>query len=282
MSGRSVIVTGANSGIGREAASRFSLAGASVTLAVRDVTKGEVAAASMIGQVSVRALDLTDLRSVHAFVEGTSGSIDILVANAGVMAVPEQRTSDGFEMQIGTNHLGHFALANLLLPLVRDRIIVVSSELHRRGHIDLNDLNWQRRRYRAWDAYAQSKLANLLFVTELDRRLRTVGSPVRAIAVHPGYASTSLQSHTGRAALTAAMNLGNRLLAQSVSMGALPTLYAASVDVPGGSYVGPSGVLHLRGYPSLGVTSQRARDAATASSLWTMSEQLVGVAWPFD
>ena len=282
MSGRSVIVTGANSGIGREAASRFALAGASVTLAVRDVTKGEVAAASMIGQVSVRALDLTDLRSVHAFVEGTSGPIDILVANAGVMAVPEQRTSDGFEMQIGTNHLGHFALANLLLPLVTDRVIVVSSELHRRGHIDLSDLNWQRRRYRAWDAYAQSKLANLLFVTELDRRLRTVGSPVRAIAVHPGYASTSLQSHTGRATLTAAMNLGNRLLAQSVSMGALPTLYAASVDVPGGSYVGPSGVLHLRGYPSLGVTSQRARDAATASSLWTMSEQLVGVAWPFD
>lgn len=281
MSGRSVIVTGANSGIGREAASRFALAGASVTLAVRDVKKGEVAAASMIGQVSVRSLDLTDLRSVHAFVEGASGPIDILVANAGVMAVPEQRTTDGFEMQIGTNHLGHFALANLLLPLVSDRIIVVSSELHRRGHIDLDDLNWQRRRYRAWDAYAQSKLANLLFVTELDRRLRAVDSQVRAIAVHPGYASTSLQSHTGRAALTAAMNLGNRLLAQSVSMGALPTLYAASVDVPGGSYVGPSGVLHLRGYPSLGVPSQRARDATTASSLWAMSEQLVGVAWPF-
>ena len=184
--------------------------------------------------------------------------MDILIDNAGVMAVPEQRTADGFEMQIGTNHLGHFALANLLLPLVTDRVVVVSSELHRRGRIDLDDINWERRKYKAWDAYAQSKLANLLFVLELERRLQMGTSPVRAVAVHPGYARTNLQSHTGCAVLSVLTAIGNRLLAQSDTMGALPTLYGAAVDVPGGSYIGPDGFRHLRGYPAFDVPSKRA------------------------
>ena len=213
--GRNIIITGANSGIGRAAASALSHAGGAVTLAVRDVAKGAAAAASMSGTVVVRQLDLADLSSVRTFADSIDEPIDILIDNAGVMAVPEQRTVDGFEMQIGTNHLGHFALTNLLAPRVTDRIVVVSSELHRRGRIDLDDLNWERRRYKAWDAYAQSKLANLLFVLELERRLQGCVSPVRALAVHPGYAATNLQRHTGRATLSVLTAIGNRLLAQS-------------------------------------------------------------------
>lgn len=278
--GRSVIVTGANSGIGRVAASALVRAGASVTLAVRNVAKGETAAASMTGTVSVRELDLADLASVRSFVAGVSEPFDVLIDNAGVMALPKLRTADGFETQIGTNHLGHFALTNLLLPLVRDRVVVVSSELHRRGRIDLADLNWERRRYRAWDAYAQSKLANVLFVTELDHRLRGVASRARAVAVHPGYAATNLQSHTGRRSTSIVMSLGNRLVAQSDAMGALPTLYGATMDVPGGCYIGPDGFQRLRGYPAVSVPSTRATDHVIAAQLWDLSERLTGVAWP--
>ena len=280
LAGRSVVITGANSGIGRVAASALSAAGAAVTLAVRDVARGEAAAAAMAGRVSVRRLDLADLDSVRSFAAATSGPIDILIDNAGVMAVPLSRTADGFEMQIGTNHLGHFALTNLLLPLVSERVVVVSSEVHRWGHIDVGDLNWERRRYRAWGAYAQSKLANLLFVSELERRLRESGSPVRAVAVHPGYAATKLQSHTGRSATTLLMSIGNRLVAQSDTQGALPTLYGATMDVPGASYVGPDGFQRLRGHPTLGAPSARALDATMAARLWALSEELTGVAFP--
>ena len=168
--GRSVVITGANSGIGRAAASALSRAGATVILAVRDIAKGAAAASGMSGSVTVRCLDLADLTSIRSFAESLEEPIDILIDNAGVMAVPQQPTTDGFELQIGTNHLGHFALTNLLLPLITERIVVVSSELHRRGRIDLDDLNWERRPYKAWDAYAQSKLANLLFMRELQRR----------------------------------------------------------------------------------------------------------------
>ncbi|MDE3083308.1 MAG: SDR family NAD(P)-dependent oxidoreductase [Acidobacteriota bacterium] len=280
LQGRSVIITGANSGIGRVAAGVLAGAGAAVTLAVRDVARGEAAAATMTGTVSVRCLDLADLGSVRSFAEATTGPVDILIDNAGVMAVPLARTADGFEMQIGTNHLGHFALTNLLLPLISERIVVVSSEMHRRGRIDLGDLNWQRRRYRAWDAYAQSKLANLLFVAELERRLGESGSSVRAVAVHPGYAATNLQSHTGRTAMSILMSIGNRLVAQSDTQGALPTLYGATMDIPGGAYVGPDGFQRLRGYPALGAPSARALDEATASRLWDLSEELTGVTFP--
>ena len=278
--GRNIIITGANSGIGRAAASALSHAGGAVTLAVRDVAKGAAAAASMSGTVVVRQLDLADLSSVRTFADSIDEPIDILIDNAGVMAVPEQRTVDGFEMQIGTNHLGHFALTNLLAPRVTDRIVVVSSELHRRGRIDLDDLNWERRRYKAWDAYAQSKLANLLFVLELERRLQGCVSPVRALAVHPGYAATNLQRHTGRATLSVLTAIGNRLLAQSDVMGALPTLYGATADVPGGSYIGPNGFRAMRGYPAFGVPSAEALDVASAVALWELSEQLTKVTWP--
>lgn len=275
--GRHVVITGANSGIGRSAASALARAGASLTLAVRDVAKGESAASTMAGDVRVRQLDLANLRSVRSFAEDTSEPIDVLIANAGVMAVPMQRTVDGFEMQVGTNHLGHFALVNLLLPRVRERIVVVSSEAHRQGRIDLEDLNWEKRPYKRWAAYAQSKLANLLFVQELERRLRESGSPVRVLAVHPGYAATNLQHHTGSAALSVAVTIGNRLLAQSERMGALPTLYGATKDVPGGSYIGPDRLRNLRGYPALGVPSNRAYDTEVARQLWELSARLTDV-----
>ena len=275
--GRHVVITGANSGIGRSAAVALAGAGASLTLAVRDVAKGEAAASTMAGDVRVRRLDLANLQSVRSFAEDTSEPVDILIANAGVMAIPMQRTVDGFEMQMGTNHLGHFALANLLLPRIRERIVVVSSEVHRQGRIDLEDLNWERRPYKRWAAYAQSKLANLLFVQELERRLRESGSPVRAVAVHPGYAATNLQNHTGSVVFSLAMNIGNRLIAQSEGMGSLPTLYGATMDVPGGSYIGPDGYRNMRGYPAIGVPSKRAHDADVARQLWDLSARVTGV-----
>jgi len=275
--GRHVVITGANSGIGRSAAVALARVGASLTLAVRDVAKGESAASTMAGDVRVRELDLANLQSVRSFAEETSEPIDILIANAGVMAIPMQRTVDGFEMQVGTNHLGHFALVNLLLPRIRERIVVVSSEVHRQGRIDLDDLNWERRPYKRWAAYAQSKLANLLFVQELERRLRESDSPVCAVAVHPGYAATNLQHHTGSAALSVAVTIGNRLVAQSERMGALPTLYGATMNVPGGSYIGPDRFRNLRGYPALGIPSNRAHDADVARQLWELSARLTDV-----
>jgi NAD(P)-dependent dehydrogenase (short-subunit alcohol dehydrogenase family) len=277
--GRTAIVTGANSGIGRVAALELARAGAAVTLAVRDTTKGDAAAAAMSGDVTVRQLDLADLGSVRSFADATEGPVDLLVDNAGIMATPEQRTTDGFEQQIGTNHLGHFALTNLLLPQITDRVVVVSSDLHRNGKIDLEDLNWERRSYRPWAAYSQSKLANLLFVLELQRRLTEAGSAVRAIAVHPGYAATNLQGRTGNPISNLVGAIGNRLVAQSDTMGALPTLFAATGDIPGGTYIGPDGFRHLRGHPAVNLPASQALDAETARRLWNLSEQLTGVSW---
>jgi NAD(P)-dependent dehydrogenase (short-subunit alcohol dehydrogenase family) len=278
--GRTAIVTGANSGIGRVAALELARAGAAVTLGVRDTTKGEAAAAAMTGDVTVRRLDLADLGSIRSFADVTEGPVDILVDNAGIMATPLQRTVDGFELQIGTNHLGHFALTNLLLPQVTDRIVVVSSDLHRNGKMDVDDLNWERRSYKPWAAYSQSKLANLLFVLELERRLSEAGSAVRAVAAHPGYAATNLQGRTGNRISNLAAAIGNRLIAQSDAMGALPTLFAATADIPGGTYIGPDGFRHMRGHPALDVPAPQALDATTARSLWERSEQLTAVSWP--
>ncbi|MGO8862882.1 MAG: oxidoreductase [Acidimicrobiales bacterium] len=278
--GRTAIVTGANSGIGRVAALELARAGAAVTLGVRDTTKGEAAAAAMTGDVTVRLLDLADLGSIRSFADVTEGPVDILVDNAGIMATPLQRTVDGFELQIGTNHLGHFALTNLLLPQVTDRIVVVSSDLHRNGKMDVDDLNWERRSYKPWAAYSQSKLANLLFVLELERRLSEAGSAVRAVAAHPGYAATNLQGRTGNRISNLAAAIGNRLIAQSDAMGALPTLFAATADIPGGTYIGPDGFRHMRGHPALDVPAPQALDATTARSLWERSEQLTAVSWP--
>jgi NAD(P)-dependent dehydrogenase (short-subunit alcohol dehydrogenase family) len=280
--GRTAIVTGANSGIGRVAALELARAGAAVTLAVRDTAKGDAAAAAMTGDVTVRELNLADLGSVRTFAEATEGPLDILVDNAGIMAIPEGRTVDGFELQIGTNHLGHFALTNLLLPQITDRVVVVSSDLHRNGKIDLDDLNWEHRSYKPWPAYSQSKLANLLFVLELERRLTEARSPVRAIAAHPGYAATNLQGHSANPISNLAAAIGNRLIAQSDTMGALPTLFAATADIAGGTYIGPNGFRHVRGYPALNAPAKQALDATTARGLWELSEQLTGVSWPLS
>jgi NAD(P)-dependent dehydrogenase (short-subunit alcohol dehydrogenase family) len=277
--GRIVVVTGATSGLGRATAAALAQAGAHVVLAVRDTERGERAAAGMTGSTEVRRLDLADLASVRAFASTWAGSLDVLVNNAGVMAVPRGRTADGFETQLGTNHLGHYALTNLLLRHITDRVVTVSSAAHRHGRIDLDDLNWEHRRYRRWAAYGQSKLANLLFTLELDRRLVEAGSPVRALAAHPGYAATNLQLRTGSILQTSLMAVTNRLFAQSDAMGALPTLYAATQDLPGGSYVGPDGTGERRGHPTLVGRTAAASDAEMAKRLWDRSAELTGVAF---
>jgi NAD(P)-dependent dehydrogenase (short-subunit alcohol dehydrogenase family) len=273
---RTVIVTGANSGIGQAAAAAFAAAGARVILACRNVDKGNAAAATMADTVEVRALDLANLASVREFATSVDEPIDVLVNNAGVMAIPHRRTVDGFEMQIGTNHLGHFALTGLLLDRIRDRVVTLSSTAHWAGKVDLADLNWERRRYRRWLAYCQSKLANLLFTYELARRLTEAGSPLKSHAAHPGYASTNLQSHT-ETLLDTIMSLGNRLVAQSAKMGALPTLYASTMDLPNGSFAGPGGITTQHGYPKLVSSSKASHDKETAAGLWALSEKLTDV-----
>ena len=274
--GRTVVVTGANSGLGQVTATQLARAGATVVLACRDTAKGERAAARMPGDVSVRALDLSDLASVRAFADGID-ALDVLVNNAGVMATPKRTTKDGFELQIGTNHLGHFALTGLLIDRIRDRVVTVSSFMHLFGKIDLDDLNWERRRYDRWRAYGQSKLANLLFTYELQRRLARSGSDVLALAAHPGYASTNLQSHT-ESLQDRFMSFGNRLMAQSAEMGALPSLYAATAPgVHAGSYFGPDGFMEQRGHPKVVSSNAASRDQAMAGALWSMSEQLTGI-----
>lgn len=273
---RTVIVTGANSGIGLAAATAFAGAGARVILACRNVDKGNTAAAAMADTVEVRALDLANLASIREFAKSVDEPVDVLVNNAGVMAIPQRRTADGFEMQIGTNHLGHFALTGLLLDRIRDRVVTVSSTVHWVGKVDLADLNWERRRYQRWPAYCQSKLANLLFTHELARRLTAAGSPLKAHAAHPGYASTNLQSHT-ETVLDMIMSVGNRVLAQSAQMGAMPTLFAATADLPNGSFAGPGGITTQHGYPKVVGSSRASRDEEKAAGLWTLSEKLTDV-----
>ncbi len=280
MTGRTVLITGANSGIGRAAARALADAGAHVVLAVRSSDKGRAAAAAIGGDTEVRQLDLASLCSVRDFAAAWAGPIDSLINNAGVMVPPLGRTAEGFELQFGTNHLGHFALTNLLLERITGRVVTVSSTGHRLGEIDFDDLNWERKPYRAWRAYGQSKLANLLFTAELQRRLGQAGSSVLANAAHPGYAATNLQFHSGRRSLDLISQLGNRVLAQDEDGGALPTLYAALADVPGNSYAGPGGFMEQRGPAKLVGRSTRARDADGARRLWTVSEELTGVSFP--
>jgi len=275
-SGRTVVITGANSGIGRAAATALGAKGARVVLAVRNTAKGEEAAAAMPGTTEVRELDLASLRSVREFASGWDGEIDLLINNAGVMIPPLTRTEDGFELQFGTNHLGHFALTNLLLDRVTGRVVSVASGAHRFGAIDFDDLNWERKRYNAWRAYGQSKLANLLFTSELHRRLSASGSTVLATAAHPGYAATNLQFHSGSGVQEFLMRIGNRVIAQDEDGGALPTLYAAVADIPGDSYAGPGGFMEQRGAPKLVGRSDAAKDADAARRLWEASEQLAG------
>ncbi len=280
MAGRTVVVTGANSGIGLIAARELGRAGAQVVLAVRDEARGAAAAGTISGSTEVRPLDLASLDSVRAFAEGWDAEIDVLINNAGVMATPERRTADGFELQFGTNHLGHFALTNLLLRHVTDRVVTVASNAHYFGAIRFEDPNWESGGYSRWRAYGQSKLANLLFTLELQRRLAEADSDVRAVAAHPGYAATHLQERTESVLQNGMMALANKVVAQSDEMGALPTLYAATQDVPGGAYVGPDGLFAQRGHPKLAGRSNASLDEAAARRLWELSEGLTETAFP--
>ena len=275
--GRTVIVTGANSGLGAVTARELAAKGAKIVMAVRNTEKGEAAAQQITGQVEVRRLDLQDLSSVRQFAGGVDKA-DILINNAGIMAAPYALTVDGFESQIGTNHLGHFALTNLLLPKLTDRVVTVSSMAHWPGRINFDDLNWKSRRYSAWLAYSQSKLANLLFTSELQRRLEAAGSPLRALAAHPGYSHTNLQGASGRKLGDALMSAATRVVATDADFGARQTLYAASQDLPGNTFVGPRFGYIGRTQPIR--RSRRARDAATATALWELSEQLTGTKFP--
>jgi NAD(P)-dependent dehydrogenase (short-subunit alcohol dehydrogenase family) len=275
LSGRTVVITGASSGLGAITARELARAGATVVMAVRDTSKGRSVADTIPGKTEVLPLDLTNLASIREFAESWAGDIDVLINNAGVMYAPEGQTADGFELHIGTNHLGHFALTNLLLPHLTDRVVTLTSNLASGGKIDLDDLNWEHRQYKASRAYSDSKQANILFTDELQRRLARTGSSVRAISAHPGVAKTNLISHAGGFAGTMS-KLAVSVIAQSADAGARPTLFAATQDLPGGSFVGPNGPGHMRGYPQLAKAPNSSQDAGTASRLWSLSAQLTG------
>jgi NAD(P)-dependent dehydrogenase (short-subunit alcohol dehydrogenase family) len=278
LTGKTIVITGANSGIGLEAARTLATKGASVTLAVRNADKGAAAAREIGHATEVRPLDLASLDSVRAFAADWGElPIDILINNAGVMYTPELRTQEGFELQIGTNHLGHFALTNLLLANITERVVTVASNAHKTGHLDLGDLNWNTRTYSFFGAYNQSKLANLLFTGELQRKLSAAGSTVIATAAHPGYAATNLTANTGSAIKGTLMAVSDRVIAQSSRMGALPTLYAATEEIPGNTYVGPSGLGEWRGRPKIVGRTREASDEVLAAGLWSLSEELTGV-----
>ncbi|WP_446040689.1 oxidoreductase [Streptomyces sp. SID1121] len=277
--GRTVLITGAGSGIGLETARAFASAGARVTLAVRNLDAARTAASDLPGDPEVLPLDLADLSSVRGFAAAWDRPLDVLVNNAGVANVPLGRTADGFETHLGTNHLGHFALTNLLLPRITDRVVTVASNAHKGATLDLTDLNWRRRPYRASAAYGQSKLANLLFTLELRRRLTEAGSPVLAVAAHPGAATTGLNRHLGPALAFVAATVG-RIIQQSGPAGALPILFAATRPLVGGSYVGPDGRGEQRGHPTLVGRSAAAQDPVLARELWDASERLTSTAFP--
>src|SRR3984957_6037098 len=277
MTGKTVIVTGGNSGIGRATAKVLAGAGARVVLAVRDPTKGKDAAQEIGGAVEVRELDLADLSSVRQFAQAWTDPIDILINNAGVGSQGGlKRTADGFEAMFGTNHLGHFALTNLLLEHVTDRVVTVASQAERMARLDLDDPNWRERPYNGSRAYSDSKLANLLFTAELQRRLTSSGSRLRAIAAHPGFVSTNIYV-TGEPKRLSFGSLFIRVAAQNPDAGALPLLYAAVGDLPGGSFTGPEHLMHMRGGAELIKRSRTADDPERAKRLWTVSEQLTRV-----
>jgi NAD(P)-dependent dehydrogenase (short-subunit alcohol dehydrogenase family) len=291
-SGRIAVVTGANSGLGYQTSLALAAKGARVVMACRSPERGTAAVARLKASVpdadvDLRPLDLADLDSVRAFAD-TVETVDLLVNNAGVMALPSRRTTaQGFEMQVGTNHLGHFALTGLLLPRLLERpgarVVTVSSGVHRYGRLaDLDDLQSERA-YSAWRVYGLSKLANVLFFTELDRRLRAAGQPVLSVGSHPGYAATNLQTAgpgaDGGNIYSRTSGLANKLFAQSDAMGALPSLRAATDPaVQGGDYYGPGGFMHMRGYPARDAYSKAGHDVAAAGRLWDESERLTGVA----
>ncbi|MFF9760303.1 MULTISPECIES: SDR family NAD(P)-dependent oxidoreductase [Streptomyces] len=284
--GRVAVVTGANTGLGFETARMLAARGATVVLAVRDVEKGRRAAARIAGDVTVQALDLASLESIRsaaADLRAVHPRIDLLINNAGVMHTPRRTTVDGFELQFGTNHLGHFALTGLLLdrllPVPGSRVVTVSSTGHRiRAAIHFDDLQWERS-YSRVAAYGQAKLANLMFTYELQRRLAPHGTTI-AVAAHPGVSNTELARNLP-APLRAPVTWLAPLLAQKPEMGALPTLRAATDPaVVGGQYYGPGNRSETRDHPKLVTSSPDSHDQAVQQRLWTVSEELTGVTFP--
>ncbi|MGP4010541.1 oxidoreductase [Streptomyces sp. 4N124] len=276
--GRTVVVTGANSGLGAEVTRALAEAGAHVILACRDPDRARAVAEPIGRDTEVRRLDLADLSSVRAFADGLDGEVDALINNAGVMAVPQGSTADGFERHIGTNHLGPYALTGLLINRVRDRVVTVYSGLHVLGRIS-DDLNWERRRYQRWLAYAQSKLANVLFAHELQRRLAAAGRRTVSVAAHPGISATEGQRRD--------TSFQGKILAggpaQSPAMGALPILYAATAPgIVGGTCIGPDGFLQRHGHPTTVGSSRTSRDGTLATRLWERSELLTGVRYSIE
>ncbi|HXR27981.1 MAG TPA: oxidoreductase [Solirubrobacteraceae bacterium] len=294
-SGRTAIVTGANSGLGLSTARELARHGAAVVLACRDTEKGAgalrtIEAAAPDARVELAELDLASLASVEAFAIGYRAShgdgLDLLVNNAGVMAPPRRETADGFELQLGTNLLGHFALTGRLIGMMQGRedarVVTLSSNAHKMGRINFDDLQSERG-YRRWNAYGQSKLGDLLFALELDRRLRASGSQVKSLAAHPGYAATNLQTAAAPAVDRLVMQVTNLFMAQSADMGALPTLYAATEPgLQGGTYVGPDGIGEFRGHPHAVSPNRAARDEQVAARLWELCEELTAVRFELD
>jgi NAD(P)-dependent dehydrogenase (short-subunit alcohol dehydrogenase family) len=295
--GRTVVVTGANSGLGLRSAEALARKGARVLLACRNAEKAaaalaDVEACATTAAPSVVALDLADLASIENAAKEIAtrvDRVDVLMNNAGVMAIPLRRTADGFEMQFGTNHLGHFALTARLLPLLlaseAPRVVSTSSQAHRIGRMRWDDIHW-RNGYSKWRAYGQSKLANLLFTFELDRRAKKAGTPLIAAAAHPGYAATHLQAvgpeMSNSSVMTRLMEMGNGIFAQSDAQGAWPQLYAATMpDVKGGEYFGPDALFEQKGHPKRVGCTRAARDEAAAARLWTLSERETGVTFPW-
>ena len=298
MKSKRVIITGANSGLGKESAFALAKLGAEIVLAVRDTNKGQSVKNQILNQtpsavIEVAALDLMDLDSVQKFAASQSTNpIDVLLNNAGIMAVPFEKTKDGFESQMGTNHLGHFLLTELLFDAIsrgsNPRIVNVSSSAHRLGKLktgDVNELNVSKENYSPWTVYGNSKLANLLFTNELVRRLKLVNSNITVAVAHPGYANTNLQlvAATKRSGIRKSVELGitklmNILLGQSAANGALPQIAACTwVDIQSGDYLGPRGLFESRGKPKKVKMNKAAQDIELAKRVWRTSEELLGV-----
>ncbi|VTT88222.1 probable oxidoreductase/Short-chain dehydrogenase [Halorubrum sp. DM2] len=304
LDGKTVVVTGANSGLGFEGTRAFAARGATVVMACRSVERAEDAASEIRadaggevdGELDVRECDLASLDSVASFAEGLAAdydAVDVLCNNAGVMAIPRGETEDGFETQFGVNHLGHFALTGRLFPLLDAaegvggdaRVVTQSSGAHEQGEMDFTDLNWERS-YGKWKAYGRSKLSNLLFAYELQRRLDAFEdvSGVRSVACHPGYTDTNLQMRTaaesGNPLMKVGMKAANAVLGQEPEVGVEPMLYAATADVDGGAYVEPGGLMNMRGHPTVGRSNDASYDRADARRLWEYSTEATGVEFP--
>lgn len=272
MTGKTVVVTGASSGIGLITAREFANAGAHVIIAVRNIQKGQNAARTMTGDVEVRLLDVSDLTSVRDFATEWTGHLDILVNNAGIIDIPLTRTKDHLDLQTATNSFGPFLLTNLLLPHITDRVVWVTSQLHRMGRLNIDDINWDTRPYKPMDAYNDSKLQVILFSLELQRRLTAAGSTVRSVLAHPGIATTALAAHSSSNAI-------NRFsfFLNDPEHGALPTLFAATQNVSGNAYVGPNGPGSIKGNPKVRKPSRAGLDGASAKKLWDTVSGKVGV-----